>query len=104
MKAVLCETLNIKAVMTALPDGSIDKADQARGMKKAIEKMAAAIAKDAIKPEERILGLAHCNNYERALYAKKLIMEKVKFKDVIIADTRGISSLYANDGGVIAAY
>lgn len=104
MKAVLCETLNIKAVMTALPDGTVDKADQARGMKKAIEKMAAAIAKDAIKPEERILGLAHCNNYERALYAKKLIMEKVKFKDVIIADTRGISSLYANDGGVIAAY
>lgn len=104
MKAVLCETLNIKAVMTGLPDGSVDKVDQARGMKKALEKMAAVIEKDAVKPEEKILGLAHCNNYERALYVKKLIMDKVKFKDVIIVDTRGISSLYANDGGIIAAY
>lgn len=104
VKAVLCETLNIKAVMTGLPDGSIDKADQARGMKKALEKMAAAIEKDAVKPEERTLGIAHCNHYERALYAKQLILDKVKFKDVIIVDTRGISSFYANDGGIIAAY
>lgn len=104
MKAAICETLNIKAVMTGLPDGTVDKADQARGMKKALEKMAIAIKKDAFKPEERILGLAHCNNYERALYAKELILKQVNFKDVIIVDTRGISSLYANDGGIIAAY
>ena len=104
MKAAICETLNIKAVMTGLPDGTVDKADQARGMKKALEKMAIAIKKDAFNPEERILGLAHCNNYERALYAKELILKQVNFKDVIIVDTRGISSLYANDGGIIAAY
>lgn len=104
VKALLSETLNIKAVMTGLPDGSIDKVDQARGMKKALEKMAAVIEKDAFRPEERTLGLAHCNNYERALYAKKLILDRVKFKDVIIVDTRGISSFYASDGGIIAAY
>lgn len=104
MKAAICETLNIKAVMTGLPDGTVDKADQARGMKKALEKMAIAIKKDAVNPEERTLGLAHCNNYERALYAKELILKQVQFKDVMIVDTRGISSLYANDGGIIAAY
>lgn len=104
VKAVLCETLNIKAVMTGLMDGSIDKVDQARGMKKALEKMVIAVEKDAVKPDEKIVGIAHCNCLERAEYVKKMIMEKIPFKDAIIVDTRGISSFYANDGGIIVAY
>ena len=104
VKAVLCETLNIKAVMTALPNGTIDKADQARGMKKALERMALAVSKDAVNPSEKTLGLAHCNNYDMALYAKEVIMEKVPFKDAVIVDTAGISTFYANDGGVIVSY
>ena len=35
--------------------------------------------------------------------AKKLLEEKTTFKDIMILDTNGISSLYANDGGVIIA-
>ena len=31
----------------------------------------------------------------------KLILEKVKVKDSFIVDTAGISSMYANDGGII---
>jgi hypothetical protein len=30
-----------------------------------------------------------------------MILEKVKFRECIIMDTRGVSSMYANDGGVI---
>ena len=33
--------------------------------------------------------------------AKKLLLERFSPRDVIILDTAGISSLYANDGGVI---
>ena len=104
VKATLCNTLNIKVVMTALEDGSIDKVDQARGMKKTLEKMVTAIAADAISPAERILGIAHCNNQERALFVKDIILEKIKFKDVIIVNTGGLSSFYANEGGIIVAY
>jgi hypothetical protein len=32
---------------------------------------------------------------------KKLLMEKAEFKGCLIMDTRGVSSMYANDGGVI---
>jgi len=70
-------------------------------MKKALAKMAEHVAKDAVKPEEKILAIAHCNCPERAEVVRKLILEKVKVKDTFIVDTAGISSMYANDGGII---
>lgn len=104
VKATICNALNIKAVMTSLPDGSIDRADQGRGMKKAIERMVGCIEKDAVNPSEKILGISHCNNYERAVFTRDVIMKQIPFKDCIIVDTAGLSSFYANDGGVIVAY
>lgn len=104
LQAILCNTLNIKPVMTSTPIGTIERVSQARGINKALQKMAEAAARDAIKPEERILGIAHCNNLQRALFTKEKIMELLPFKEVFIVETAGISSLYANDGGIIIAY
>lgn len=102
--ATICTTLNIKAVMTSTPEGTIDRADQGRGMKRALEKMVGCIKKDMVRPEEKILGISHCNNLERAKFTQKIIMEQIPFKDSFIVDTAGISSFYANDGGIIVAY
>ena len=33
-----------------------------------------------------------------------MILARKKFKDAIVVDTRGVSSMYANDGGIIVAY
>ena len=102
--AVICSALNIKPVMGATPEGTICKVDQARGIVKALVAMAKSIEEDVIKPSERILGIAHCNNYERALYVKEEIMKRIPFKDCFIVDTAGVSSLYANEGGIIVCY
>ena len=67
-------------------------------------KLADYIATDAKNAKDRILGIAHCNNLERAMMLKDAILKHVAFKDVIIVDTTGISSLYANDGGIIVSY
>lgn len=104
VKALICNTLNIKPVMTSTPEGKIDKSDQARGMLKAVQKMAECVAKDVINSKEKILGIAHCNYLEGAEFTKKKILELVSFKDVIIVETAGVSTMYANDGGIIVAY
>ena len=104
VKYAIVNTLNIKAVMIATEVGMIDKIDQARGMKKALEKMVTYIEKDAKNPEEKIVGISHCNNYERALFVQKLILDKIPFKDSFIVDTAGVSTFYANDGGIIVSY
>lgn len=104
LQAIIASALNIKPVMGATPEGSIYKIDQARGIVKALLSMVKAMEHDVLKPQERILGIAHCNNRERAEYVKTEILKKIPFKDCFIVDTAGVSSMYANDGGIITAY
>ena len=63
--------------------------------------MADMVVEKMEKTEERILMISHCNNLKRAETVRDLILKKVRFKEVKILDTAGISSLYAADGGVI---
>lgn len=101
--AVICSALNIKPVMGA-NDGEIVKLDQARGVERALLKMIKYVEEDVKDAKHRILGIAHCNNYERALFVKEEMLKRIPFVNCFIADTSGIASLYANDGGIIISY
>lgn len=101
IKALMASALNIKPVMGATPEGTIYQIGQGRGINKALKKMVDVMVANVKKPEEKILAISHCNCKERALMVRDEIVKKVAFKDILILDTRGISSLYANDGGVI---
>lgn len=100
VKALVASTLSIKPVMGA-DRGEIIQLGQAIGIKKALAKMADVVAKEAVHPEEKMLMITHCNCKERAESVKKMIMEKIRVKGTLVMDTRGVSSMYANDGGVI---
>ncbi len=100
VKALVASTLNIKPVMGA-DDGTIIQLGQSVGVKKALAKMVDYMMKDAVEPEKKNLMITHCNAPERAQSVKEQLMAKAQFKSVLIMDTAGLSSLYANDGGVI---
>lgn len=100
VKALVASTLSIKPVMAG-EQGSIVQLGQSVGIKKALAKMVDHVIRDVSEPEEKCLMITHCNNPDRANSVKDQILAKVKFKDVLIMDTAGISSMYANDGGVI---
>ena len=100
VKALVASTLSIKPVMAG-DQGSIVQLGQAVGIKKALAKMVDHVVRDVVDAEKKCLMITHCNNPERANSVKEQILAKVKFKDVLIMDTAGISSMYANDGGVI---
>ena len=100
VKALVASTLSIKPVMAG-DQGSIVQLGQSVGLKKALTKMVAYVVRDEVDAEKKCLMITHCNNPERANSVKEQILSKVKFKDVLIMDTAGISSMYANDGGVI---
>ena len=99
----ICNVLNIRPVMAA-DDGEIVKIDQTRGHNKALMRMVEYIEKDARDVAHKILGISHCNNRERAEMVKQEILKRVPFKDCIIVNTAGVSTLYANDGGIIVSY
>lgn len=100
VKALVASTLNIKPVMGG-DKGEIVQRSQTIGMKKALSKMTEFVIGEVKNPEKRRLIITHCNAFQRAEQVKKMILEKVSFGECIIMDTRGISSMYANDGGII---
>lgn len=103
LKAFVANALNIKPVMGSTPEGTICQLAQARGMNKALKKMVEEAISKVDDSGERILAISHCNCPMRAESVKEEIERITKFKKIIIADTAGISSMYANDGGVIIA-
>ena len=101
IKALVATALNIKPVMGATPEGTIYQIGQGRGMKKALGKMAESVLAEMSDPQNKILAISHCNCPERAEAVKEQLVKHATFKDVIVVDMAGISSMYANDGGII---
>ena len=99
----ICNVLNIRPVMRA-DDGEIVKVDQVRGHNKALMRMVEHITEDAKSAMKDIVVIAHCNNRERAELVKREILKRVPFKKSFIVETAGVSTLYANNGGIIVSY
>ena len=104
LSATIAGALNIKPVMIGTRDGVIQKASQARGMKKALAKMVEHMGSEGRDLTRRQFVISHCNCYERAVYVKELIKKHLHAEDIDIVDTKGVSSLYACDGGIIVSY
>ena len=100
VKALVASTLNIKPIMAGCK-GKIVQKSQCIGMKKALAKLGDLLAEDLRNVGERCLIISHCNAPEKAELMKKLLLAKTQFTRIIILNTRGISSMYANDGGII---
>lgn len=103
LAAVLATALNIKPIMGA-DHGVIIKLDQARGINKALKKMIEKAAEVVEDPENKVLGISHCNCRERAEFVREEILKKIPFKAVYLADTAGVGTLYAGDGGIVISF
>ena len=103
VKALVASALKIKPVMGSTEEGAICQLDQARGINKALVKMAQAIVEKTADSEQKVLAISHCNCHERAILLKNALEERMPMKKIVILDTAGVSSMYANDGGVIVA-
>ncbi|MDD2979793.1 MAG: DegV family protein [Hespellia sp.] len=101
IKAMVASALNIKPVMGATDEGAIVQLGQARGMKKALVKMVDSVAANEKNAKNKILAISHCNAPERAEQVEKILLERMNVKKSFVIDTAGISSMYANDGGII---
>lgn len=101
IKAFVANTLNIKPVMAGTAEGAICQIGQARGIGKAVNKMISDLIAKTANPREKILAISHCNCPKRAKEAVEKIKSLAEFKEIIVVETAGISSMYASDGGII---
>ncbi|MCI9595444.1 MAG: DegV family protein [Lachnospiraceae bacterium] len=102
LQAFFATTLNIKPVMAG-DKGIIVKIDQARGINKALQRMCDHAVSSVRDTRERTLVIAHCNCPSRARLVKEEMEKRGSFKEVIITETAGVATVYANDGGIVIA-
>lgn len=103
LQAVVTGALKIKLFMGATPEGEICKLGQALTVKQALAKLVDKAAGDP-EHEGRTLAVCHCNCLERAFLVKRMAEEKCRFAHILILEAGGITSVYANDGGIVTAY
>ena len=102
--AKIATVLSIKPIMGSTDEGTIKLVHKVRGYKKAFMKFVNAIGDENSNFENKILGIAHCNCLDRALAFKEAAQQKYNFKDIVIVEMKGLSSTYADDGGLVIAY
>lgn len=103
IQAILCNALNIKPLLAG-KEGQIVKLDQARGVERTLKKLVDAVVADVKEATTRTLAIAHCNHPARAEAVKQMIMSRVPFKECMIVNTGGVSTMYASEGGIVVAY
>ena len=103
MKALVASALKIIPVMGSTDDGNICQLDQARGMNRALIKLVEQVIEKTPDSAEKVLAISHCNCPARAQVLKEAFEERMKLAKIVVLDTAGVSSMYANDGGVIVA-
>lgn len=96
--------LSIKPIMKGSDEGTIEKLETVRGTKKALRRLIEIIGEQGERLEEKILGIGYCNCLERAKQIRDELLERYNFKDIIIVDMAGISSVYANEGGIVISF
>ena len=103
VKALVASALKIKPVMGSTDEGTIIQLDQARGMNRALIKLVEQVIEKTPDSAEKVLAISHCNCPARAQVLKEAFEERMKLAKIVVLDTAGVSSMYANDGGVIVA-
>ena len=103
LQSVITGALKIKLLMGATPEGEICKLGQTLSMKQTLSKMVDRIANDPAHAG-RTLAICHCNCLDRAFQVKAMAEQRCKFAHILILEAGGITSVYANDGGIVAAY
>lgn len=101
--SIVTEALRIKLLMGATHEGEIKKVSQALSVKQALSKMVSLMAAD-LSHVGKTLSIVHCNNAERAFYVKEQVQKACQFKDILVSDARGVTTVYANDGGIVVAF
>ena len=103
VQSLVTGALRVKLLMGATREGEIEKLGQGLSLRQTLARMVSRMAEQADHAGRRLV-IAHCNCRERAEYVRELVLERCRFSEVLIVATGGISTVYANDGGIIAAY
>lgn len=100
---LIANVLNIRPIMIS-NDGEIELFEINRGMKKSLDKMIKAIESKCKIEKPDLITISYVANKERAEKLKEKIEELYEDVKVHIRHTNGLSSGYADIGGIVIAF
>ncbi len=106
----LASILHMRPIMGEDGAGSILLLEKARGTQNAMKRLGELVIETAEKakamlPARDTLVIAHCNCLERAQELEKQVLRGSSvIRNVLIVATGGLSTVYANDGGIVVGY
>ena len=100
---LIANVLNIRPIMIS-DDGEIELYEVNRGMKKSLDKMVKAIESKCKREKPDLITISYVEDKDRAEKLKKRIEELYKDARVHLRHTNGLSSGYADIGGIVIAF
>ena len=94
--------LNVKPICSE-EGGEIKMLDKGRGYNKSLSKLVQIIKENTPDIESRVIAITHVKAYEKAVAMKEELLKVVSPKDILIQECRGVTTTYANRGGVVVA-
>jgi DegV family protein with EDD domain len=104
VRGAIASVLNIKLLMKASEEGTLEVVEKARGTQNAIKKMIDRIGDAGHDFEKRILAIAHSNCEERAREVMEMILKRYPFKEVIMSEMGPVIGTYAGEGGILVSH
>lgn len=102
--AKLAQIMNIKLIMGSDGDGNIALYNKARGKKKMLKELLSLISKSGKGSKDDTMVITHVNNPSLASELCDMVKEQFRFKEILIVPTRGLSSFYADNQGIVIAF
>ncbi len=103
MQSLVTGALHVKLLCAGTREGEIEKLSQGLTIRQTLAKMVAKAAEDPGHPEKRAM-ITHCNCLDRAEHVRELLRKRCQFREILIVPASGISTVYANDGGIVLTY
>lgn len=100
----IIQALNIKLIMGDDDHGSIKLYGQTRGINKMIDKMVKLVQDSGKETKGGDMVISHCNNFDLAKRLANAFEECFSFKKIWIVPTGGLSTLYADNKGIVLAF
>ena len=99
----VASVMSMRPIMGA-DHGEIKLVEKCRGSVRAFTRLVDIIGESGKDFSDRTLVISHCNNERQAHFLSAEAQRRYHFKEVRVVPTRGLASMYANDGGVVIAF
>ncbi|HCW54084.1 MAG TPA: DegV family protein [Clostridium sp.] len=103
-KAFVGSLLQVTPIMCDNGNGELILKEQVRGRKKAFNRLLDIIGEEQTDFSNKVLGISHVNDLKRAESLKEEIQSRYNFKDIIIFEAGGLTTVYADDGGIVVCF